>query len=91
VRVGVHRKLIARIEILPLRVLVARTAAGRAALHLFDKIRREASAIVSAAKVADTDKPALARIGDERRRVAEAIVRIQKAAGLVDDEFHVGK
>ena len=32
-----------------------------------------------------------AGIGDERRRVAEAIVRIQEAAGLVDDAFHVGK
>lgn len=90
-RVGVHRKLIARVKNPPLRVLVARTAAGRAALYLLDEIRREAPAIVSAAKVAETDKPSLARIGDERRRVAEAIVRIQETAGLVDDAFHVGK
>ena len=90
-RVGVHRKLIARVKIPPLRVLVARTAAGRAALYLLDEIRREAPTIVSAAKVAETDKPSLARIGDECRRVAEAIVRIQETAGLVDDAFHVGK
>ena len=32
-----------------------------------------------------------AGIGDERRRVAEVIVRIQKAAGFVDDALHVGK
>ena len=90
-RVGVHRKLVARINFLPLRVLVARTVAGRAALHLLDKICREAPAIVIAAKVAETDKPSLAGIRDERRRVAEVIVRIQKAAGFVDDALHVGK
>ena len=75
----------------PLRVLVARTVAGRAALHLLDKICREAPAIVIAAKVAETDKPSLAGIRDERRRVAEVIVRIQKASGVVDDALHVGK
>ena len=90
-RVGVHRKLIARVKIPPLRVLVARTVAGRAALHLLDKICREAPAIVIAAKVAETDKPSLAGIRDERRRGAEVIMRIQRAAGFVDDALHVGK
>ena len=50
-RVGVHRKLIARVNFPPLRVLVARTAAGRATLPL--SIRREAPVIVSAAKASD--------------------------------------
>ena len=59
--------------------------AGRAGLQLLDKIRDEAPGVVTAAKVAEKDKPSLASIGAERRRVAEAIVRIQKAAGLVED------
>jgi hypothetical protein len=64
-------------------------AAGRAGLQLLDRIRDEAPGVVTAAKVAEKDKPSLATIGDERRRVAEAIVRIQKAAGLVEDGFNV--
>ena len=70
-RVGVHRKLIARVKIPPLRVLVARTAAGRAALHLLDKIHREAPAIVIAAKVAETDKPSLAGFVDDALHVGK--------------------
>lgn len=63
--------------------------AGRAGLQLLDKICDEAPAVVSEAKVAEQDKPSLANIGAERRRVAAAIVRIQKAAGLVTDVFDV--
>ena len=63
--------------------------AGSAGLQLLNKIRDEAPGIVSEAKVAEKDKPSLAKIGAERRGVAEAIVRIQKAAGLVDDAFHI--
>ena len=65
--------------------------AGRAGLQLLAKICDEAPAVVSEAKVAEKDKPSLAKIGTERRRVAEAIVRIQKAAGLVEDVFPVRK
>ena len=63
--------------------------AGRAGLQLLAKICDAAPAVVSEAKVAEQDKPSLARIGSERQDVAEAIVRIQQAAGLVDDVFPV--
>jgi len=63
--------------------------AGRAGLQLLDKIRDQAPGVVTQAKVAEKDKPSLAQIGAERRRVAKAIVRIQKTAGLVEDAFHV--
>ena len=63
--------------------------AGRAGLQLLDKICDAAPAVVSEAKVAEQDKPSLAIIGAERRRVAAAIVRIQKAASLVADAFDV--
>ena len=66
-RVGVHRKLIARVKILRCVFWV---------LGLLPAGQR---------------CPSLAGIRDERRRVAEVIVRIQRAAGFVDDALHVGK
>ncbi|MEE3372212.1 MAG: hypothetical protein VX346_22955 [Planctomycetota bacterium] len=63
--------------------------AGKAGLQLLDKLCTAAPAVVSEAMVAEQDKPSLATIGADRRRVIAAIVRIQKAAGLVADEFAV--
>jgi len=61
-------------------------AAGNAGLELLDEIRDNVALVVSCAEVADEDKPSLADIDTERRRVAEAILRILKANGLGEDE-----
>ena len=41
------------------------------------------------ARVADEDKPSLAGMDTERRRVAEAILAILKANGTIGDEWAV--
>ena len=61
--------------------------AGKAGLQLLDEIRNDAPAVVSTATVADEDKPSLAGMHAENRRVAAAILRIVKANGLADGEW----
>ena len=64
---------------------------GKAGLQLLDQIRDDAPLVISCAKVADEDRPSLAGIGTERRRVAEAILRILKANGLAGGEWPLGE
>ena len=64
-----------------------RRAAGKAGLHLLDQIRDGVPLVVSSALVADADRPALAGMDDERRRVAEAILAILKANGTIKDDW----
>jgi len=62
-------------------------AAGEAGLRLLDEIRESAAPVVTKAAVADHDKPSLLGVDNERRRVAEAILAILKANGLVEGEW----
>ena len=61
--------------------------AGRAGLQLLDEIRDTVPVIDSCARVADEDKPSLAGMHAERRRVAEAILAILGANGAIGEEW----
>ena len=62
-------------------------AAGEAGLQLLRETRADVALVVSSAKVADEDMPSLAAMGAERRRVAQAILRIMQANGLAEGEW----
>jgi len=63
--------------------------AGMAGLQLLAEIRDTVPLVDTCARVADEDKPSLAGMDTERRRVAEAILAILKANGTIGGEWNL--